>query len=204
MYIECKDFIDKLTEFRKNKDRDQILETSEGSEKLEIHEDLVEDKQADFFLTQKGETSSVSELHEESEEEGLSYEKRIGFDKKKLLELFQEIEANNLFLINNVQDEEQILEYIRKHKQVNIDKKEKEIASKILQLSGRITKQILLLFISLVNDFFADQLSVFRRQEKHFDHECHYQKVKTKVRLPKSGFTYRILQPRKHSAKDKS
>lgn len=120
-----------MTEFRKNKDRAQILETSEGSEKYESHEDVVEDKPADFFLTQKGETSSVSDSHEESEQEGLSYEKRIGFDKKKLLELFQEIEANNLFLINNVQDEEQILEYIRKHKQVNIDKKEKEIASKL-------------------------------------------------------------------------
>ena len=115
-----------------------------------------EDKGQDFFLTQKVEGSSVSGSNLD-ESEGLSYEKRIGFDKRKLIDLFQEIEEKNLFLINNVQDEEQILEYIKKSKTSVIEKKQKEIDSEFKFNS--------------------------RREEEHPDHQRNHPQTHPEVNL---------------------
>jgi hypothetical protein len=150
--LECKEFIDKLTEFKSHKEKANVADSIEFDKSSE--EVYAEDKGHDFFLTQKAENSSVSGSNID-ESEGLSYEKRIGFDKRKLIDLFQEIEEKNLFLINNVQDEEQILEYIKKSKASVIEKKQKEIDSN-----------------NTVN---------FRREEEHPDNQLNYPQTHSKV-----------------------
>ena len=91
-YKECKEFIDKLTEFRKIKKK-QMLEISDSEKAVPQIQSDTEGK-ADFFLTQKGDenSSSISSSEKQSDFDEYSYERRIGFDKKKLLELFQDIE----------------------------------------------------------------------------------------------------------------
>lgn len=79
-----------------------------------------EDKEnQDFFLTQKEEQEKSDSDHTPTAEgpifTGASYEKYI-------LDLFQEIEEKTCFLINNVQDEDQTLEYIRFNKHMAIEK----------------------------------------------------------------------------------
>ena len=76
-------------------------------------------KGPDFFLTQK--EQEIANVKEEQESQ--IYERAIGFDKNKLMDLFLEIEEKNLFLINNIQDEEESLEQIRRNKQSAISTK---------------------------------------------------------------------------------
>ena len=121
-----------MTEFKKIKKK-QMMDISD-SEREEHHIPSDAEDKTDFFLTQKEaeDSNSISDSEEKSDFDELSYDKRIGFDKKKLIDLFQDIEEKNLFLINNVQDEEQILEYIIKNKHIMIRKKEEEIKSNSL------------------------------------------------------------------------
>ena len=109
--------------------------------------EVEEQKGPDFFLTQKEQESESLESSEHPEEYNqFNYEKIIGFDKKGLLELFQEIDFDNI-----IQDEEEILQYIRKNKADMIKKKEKEISS---------MSNTLLYYLTLS----------FRREKEHRNH----------------------------------
>lgn len=119
MSLECKKFIDELLEFKKNKDKEMNIDSSRSSDELAIEQD----EGPDFFLTQKNKETA----NNKEDQESILYERAIGFDKNKLMDLFLEIEEKNLFLINNIQDEEESLEFIRRNKQAAINLKLKAI-----------------------------------------------------------------------------
>mmetsp|Transcript_38276 Transcript_38276/g.37784 ORF Transcript_38276/g.37784 Transcript_38276/m.37784 type:complete len:109 (-) Transcript_38276:388-714(-) len=79
-FKECKDFIDKLAEFRSvRNESEEVSDTGNAP---------------NTFLTQKenGSEPSNSSVSDESHVNEFNYERRIGFDKEKLLALFQDIE----------------------------------------------------------------------------------------------------------------
>jgi hypothetical protein len=94
-YVECKGFIDKISDYMNTKDEATAIEESESDADLK-EDEVAEDKGPDFFLTQKEDNKSVVNSEHYSEFDGVSYEKVIGFDKKRLLELFQEIEDKQM------------------------------------------------------------------------------------------------------------
>lgn len=90
-YLECKSFVDKVSGYMKIKHKTGSNEDSDSE-----GDGVAEDKGPDFFLTQKEEADSKADEDKSEEFDGHSYEKVIGFDKKRLLELFQEIEDKQM------------------------------------------------------------------------------------------------------------
>ena len=91
----------------------------------------------EFFLTQGGQKSKLdsstsSLIGPEGTTDGPivfnEEDYMIYFDRASLMEMLQQLEEKNLFLINHVQEEEQDLEEVRKASKESTAKKQREIA----------------------------------------------------------------------------